>query len=394
MQNIGILQRPFFYDMAVDDNSIYFPMAFYNALCKGNLTNNQVNILAVFPETPSYEYCAYAGVFNFKNYLLFDPHKYNKNKYFLLYDCSRSKFIKLPNEDNSCSNSIYERNGKIYCVSRNTAQINVIDLQKLSVKCISCNKHISDNAQTYEMVKVDGMIYIPQNEKRIMVVFDLDREEFRYYDFPINIICIVTICYVDGEFWITQKNNKLYKWKMGEIEAHEVAEYPGNIKLFYKENIWFSHSFTYKETLWLFPCYTDAILNYNLLTNKFEKIEIMGEEESIDQVEEELKNGRGFATKYGRVHKCGDKVYFLSSKTRIFYELNLHTRNISRHIFKVNNNYNNQLYPPSVKGIMSEIYYTEGIKYLIKGWESGVVKDNMRKHLDKPIGKIINDYIC
>ena len=193
--------------------------------------------------------------------------------------------------------------------------------------------------------------------------------------------------------WITGKNNKLYKWKLCETKAHEVAEYPGNIKLFYKENIWFSHSFIYNDTLWLFPCYADAILKYNLLTNKFEKIEIMGEEESIDQIEEELKNGRGFASKYGRVYKCGNKVYFLSSKTRIFYELNLQTCEIIRHDFKVNNNYNGQIYPPSVKGIMSEMYYSGGIKCLIKGWKSGIVKDNMRKHPDNSFGKILHDYI-
>ena len=98
------------------------------------------------------------------------------------------------------------------------------------------------------------------------------------------------------------------------------------------------------------------------------------------------------AIKYSIVQKYDNKVFFLSSKTRILYELNLEDNSICRHILKVINIYNNQIYPSVENGIMLENNYTEGLKCLIKCQISDLKKITTQKSVGQTIYKTINDF--
>ena len=58
----NILQRPFFYDVAIEENTIFFPIMRFNALCKGSLINDEVEILNIFPDIPTYILCSYKRI--------------------------------------------------------------------------------------------------------------------------------------------------------------------------------------------------------------------------------------------------------------------------------------------------------------------------------------------
>lgn len=388
-----ILQRPFFYDAVVEQDVVYFPVNFYNALCKGNLITDQVEILTIFPKIPTYIYCAYKGIYKFKDYLLFSSHDSCERKDILLYDIKSSQFIRLPNklEITFDGGVVFECIDKIYFLSRSTAKINVIDVQEFTVRDVSYRGCVLDNARITELVKIDNLVYIPVNQKKVIFILDINSEKIRLCDFPANISFIATLCFSCGKFFITGESRKLYIWTLGEKMAYEREEFPADIKLFYNDNIWFRYSFIHQDVLWLFPFYATAILKYNLFTQKFEKVEIAGEEEgTIEQIDEEIQNGRCFASKYGIVRKYSNRVFFLSSKTRIFYELDLQTNIIVKHDFRVIHKYKDNIYP------LLETYYTgyrDGVEFLIENIKKNATNNYMGKKDDKLIGKAINNHI-
>ncbi len=207
------------------------------------------------------------------------------------------------------------------------------------------------------VAKVDNLIYIPVNQKKKMLIFNTKQEEFQYCDFPCNISLIATIYFYNDKFWITGETEKIYAWDINKTEAQEVINIPDDVELYYERNIWFGYSYIYNESLWLFPAFANTILKYDILTKKLDKFELAGEEESIEKIEEELTNGRPFAIKYGIVKRYKNRLFFLSSKTRIFYELDLFANNVYGHDLQMINVYNNQIYPPLANGIMSEANY-------------------------------------
>ena len=378
-------RRPFFYDWVVDNHMIYFSMCNYNALCRANLDNSQVEIIATLPDIPCEKGNEYFGIYQYKNYLLLGPLKSTSD--FLVYDILNSRFIKILSEGEKSfySSRVFEKGGFLYVVSAKTAEVNKIDLQNLSIKRIMCKQFFPDNAQINEIAKVDDLLYIPLNQEKKLLIFSMENENYRYCEFPINVSFISTIEFYGDKFWITGESKKLYVWNIGETKAQERANFPDDIKLFYPRNIWFGNSYIYNDCLWLFPAYADSILKYNIITNKMEKYEILGEEESAEQMEVEWENGRRFAAKYGIVKKHGSKVFFLSSKTKLFYQLDLLENHIDKYDFKMINIYNNQIYPP---GIMTEINF--GVDGLIRSVMRSSISVGIKK--EKMIGENIYNF--
>lgn len=353
---------PFFYDCIIEKNTIYFPMANYNAMCKADLENNEVDIIDIFPNIASDERTAYTGMFKYKNYFLFSQHP-KVGTGILVYNIIESKFSMLTSKDvRFYANDVFTFGEALYIVSKAKAEIYKVDFTDFSVKRIGYKIRLVENETNVgEVVRRGNYIFIPFNTNRIVLVFDMLTETFRFYEFPENIPVITTMSFFDDNWWITGVDKKIYVWNMEANTISENIDFPCNIKLFYSGETWFGNSFIYKNILWLFPVYADGILKYNILTKKLEKFGIPGEEE----MEGVLEDGRFFVSKYGMVRRLNSEVFFLSSKTRILYELNLETNDIQSHIFKVNNIYNGKLYPDYANGIVAESYYAQGIRNLM-----------------------------
>lgn len=389
----NILQRPFFYDVAIEENTIFFPIMRFNALCKGSLINDEVEILNIFPDIPTYILCSYKRIYKYKNFLLFVSYVDDDKRDFVLYDLAKSQFFNISNNfDTALMSPIYGKDECLYYICLQTTKIFKIDLKSHSVQCISSDEYIINNPQIRGIDRAGDFLYIPVHKKRIILVFNFLTEQITHYNFPSNVSKIQTLCQNEEKIWITTEDKKIYMWELGQVKAHEAAIFPDSVKLFYHEKIWFAKSFIDKNILWLFPTFADAILKYNILSNEFETLEIEGEEESAEKIEEDFSNGRCMAIKYSIVQKYDNKVFFLSSKTRILYELNLEDNSICRHILKVINIYNNQIYPPVENGIMLENNYTEGLKCLIKCQISDSKKIITQKSVGQTIYKTINDF--
>lgn len=381
-------QRHYFYDFALDGNEIYFSTGFYNALCRASLSNDQVEILKSFPDLPENRGLAYYGIYRLGEYLLLCP--FNDSDDFLLYDMKADTFRKLTNQGQIgfYSSAVWEKDNMLYIVSTRTTEIYKVNLQNFSVKMLSCKKYVTDNACINEIVRLENLLYIPLNQKGIMLIFDIEKEEFTYFRYPQNVSFVATLCYYDGKFWTTGKDRKILKWQANESVASEVAKFPDDVTLLAKDGSWFGRSYIYNNILWLIPNCSDSILKYNFLTEQFEKIDIAGEEESVEQLEEEMKHGRYMRSKYNAIKKYENKVFFLSPKTRIFYEMNLETGNVCRHDFCVNNIYNGRIYPSPANGVALEQSYANGLECLISYIEKE--KANQKEINDEVIGKTIH----
>lgn len=384
-------QRHFFYDFALAGNEIYFSTGVYNALCRANLSNDQVEVLKTFPDIPENRGLAYYGIYRLNEYILLCP--YNGSDDFLLYDMKADTFRKLTNHGQISfySGAVWEKDKMLYIVSGKTAEIYKVNPQNFSVKLLSCKKYVTDNACISEIVRLEDLLYIPFNQKGIMLIFDIEKEEYTHFPYPENVSNVATMCYYDGKFWTTGKDRKILKWQADERVASEVAEVPNDVTLLAEGCNWFGRSCIYNNILWLIPNCSDSILKYNFLTEQIEKVEIAGEEESVEQLEEELKHGRYMNSKYNAIKRCGNNVFFLSPKTRIFYEINLDTGNVARHDFCVKNIYNGRIYPSPANGVAFEQSYANGLECLISYIEKE--NSNQKEINDELIGKTIHCYI-
>ena len=89
------IRRPFFYDMIMDNNNVYFSLAQYNALCQASLVDDQIEIINTFPNMPAYKWRGYVGVYKLQERLLLSSAEQEDN--LLLYDLSNESFSRIIN---------------------------------------------------------------------------------------------------------------------------------------------------------------------------------------------------------------------------------------------------------------------------------------------------------
>ncbi len=354
-----ILSRAFYYGCVIEDDTVYFSLANYNAVCRAKYMQNHLEILDVFPNVKADARRPYPGIYKHENRLIFFPTINEKNE-IMVYNIADRTFTGIKNnKDLDCNNvarQIFEYDKNIYFISTLTGEINRINMDELSidnvVPAVCSGKTVIVGEVT---VYKDDMIFYPVNSKKILCSFSLHNEEFKYYEYPENVSYIATLCFNNDELWITGTDRKLYVWKAGAETADPCSEFPSDLQLFYNDDKnatpYFFSSFVYKDCLWLFPDYCDKILNYNLVSGQFSILEISGEEEKAGK-----EKGRFFMHKYAFVKKFDDKAYFLSAKTRILYELCLETNEISKHSFNSEGKYKDEIYPKSIEGAVMERY--------------------------------------
>lgn len=360
------LRRPFFYDMLMDHNDIYFSLSQYNALCRGSLINDQIEIIDTFPNMSTYEWRRCVGVCKLKERLLFSSSEKNDN--ILMYDLSNGKFSEIINNKKIYfySYHAFEYKDDLYIVSSDTAEIFKIESEKLITRNFDNHQNILQDAEIEIPIRVENRIYISVNKKRELLVFDLEKEVYESFPFPHIISRICTMCYHSGRLFIAGFDRMVYAWNIYDGKVDVIASVPDHVKLYYSVEVYFSHSLIYNNVLFLFPGFADAILMVDIFTGQVETLEISGEEESAEKIDWELRHGRFFPVKYNIVQKQGRRVFFRSSKTRLLYELDLQTNEIIKHDFKIRNIYQNQIYPPAENGILIENYYMDGVRILME----------------------------
>ncbi len=356
------MKNYFFYNFDIEENEIYFPMATYNAFCKGNLSNDVVDIIGVFPDIPVEERAAYTGCYKAKEFVIFFPN-IRSTKDILVYNTIQKNYFTLKSVKNMVASNwtVFEKNNYYYAVSVVGRIVLKLDLQKRVVETIMHSEFPEmDIYMDSAILRLGECVYIPYNHRKFMLIFDLEKEEFRKIDYPINLSHISSICYSSGLLWLTGEERKIYSWNMEENTANVVAEFPNNVQQYFADRVWFKHSFVYDNVLWLFPRSANVILKYNLLLNEFEQMTLPGEEE--DGTHEE---GRFVISKYENVKRCGDTVFFWSSKTRILYELDLLTNNIAKHSFFIKCSYKGKPYPLQKQGVLKEDRYINSLENLV-----------------------------
>lgn len=377
---VSSLRRPFFYDMAIDDRSIYFFLMQYKVLCRANLDDDKVQIINNFSDTIFDESERYIGIYKIKNYLLLGPRE--KTDDLILYDILNSKVSKIINSEkiNFYSFNVFDFKDSFYIISIETANIIKVSINSSSMKTIENHEEILNNAQIGIPVRIKDLIYIPINKIRKMMIFNMDKEEFSSVLYPNSILSIFSMAYNKGILYVTGSDKKIYGWNIYDNEICMISDIPKDLKLFYIADIWFLHSFVYRDILFLFPCFADKILMYYIGTREIKTLELSGEEESIEGVYKELKNGRVFPAKYSIVQRQDEKVFFRSSKTRILYELDLQTGIILKHYLYIDNIYKDRIYPPAIDGVMLEKYYTDGLDTIIQAIEERRNSNILKKY--------------
>lgn len=377
-RKVNVSQLSLFPDYVIEDDMIYFPLANYNALCRGNLLNNNVEIIQTFPDAKADQRYICIGIYKMESYLL--CYIYG-SKDIIVYDILRHDFSKLfcNKEIDFNSDTVFEKNDYIYIVSSRVLEIYKIDLQKKSIQGFTCDKYTSDDVQMGRIVRNGNYIYIPLYSEKIMITFELEKEEFEWYSYPENVSVIYNVACRNKELWIIGEDRKIYKWNIKDGKAGVCAEFPEDIELHISE-IRYLFTFINRDILWMFPPLKErAIIKYNILTKQFKLVKISGEE---------MQNYT-----YGceTVKNIGNKAFWLSTQERILYEVDLITSNIQKHYFTIANIYNGQLYPPPVDGKMFDENYINAFEVMMKV----IMEYNMHSMEKKriKIGEAINEYI-
>ena len=119
MEQIYKYELPFFYDCVIENNKIYFPLADFNALCEGDLTNDQISILDVFPDTPLNKSISFPGIYKHGDNMLFTSYK-NCDNDILMYNMRQHKYFKFSNKDGLLlySDTVFKKDDNIYIISK------------------------------------------------------------------------------------------------------------------------------------------------------------------------------------------------------------------------------------------------------------------------------------
>ena len=239
------IRRPFFYDMIMDNNNVYFSLAQYNALCQASLVDDQIEIINTFPNMPAYKWRGYVGVYKLQERLLLSSAEQEDN--LLLYDLSNESFSRIINNKKISfySFQVFDYKENFYIVSADTAEIVKIETEGLEMRTFDNHEQVLKDAETGISVRLGNRIYIPVNKKKILLAFDLEKEEYESFSFPSNISQIFTMSYHDSRFFISGLDRRVYAWKLFDEKADEIAGIPEYVKPFYVGNVSFSHSLIY-----------------------------------------------------------------------------------------------------------------------------------------------------
>ena len=320
--------------------------------------------------------------------MLFTSYK-NCDNDILMYNMRQHKYFKFSNKDGLLlySDTVFKKDDNIYIISKTKATIYKFNLKNYSFEYIGGVKGIEKNTPAVELMQIDDLIYLPINPKRQFLIFDLKTEKYEFCRYPDNISVILTLCHGNGNIWITGDDRKIYTWNIENRTACECSQFPEDIYLFFQNESYFENSFVDNNILWLFPGHANAILKYNIITQHFENFKIPGEEENINIKQKK----RFFTTKYRYIKKNGNKVFFLSSKTRVLYELDLNTQELYRHYFCFHNIFHNCFYPTLDKQVIVEGDWLAGLRSMIQIVKE--IKRNDKYDKQKQAGVKIYQYL-
>jgi len=356
------MKNYFFYNYDIEDNEIYFPMATYNAFCKGDLSNDEVDIGGNFPDISIETRAAYIGCYKAKEYVVFFPGIKTTTDIFVYNTIKKECFTLKKIENLVTANwAVFEKNNYYYVVSQMGGDMLRLDLEKRAVETFVHSEFPErDVYMDSAILRLGDCIFIPYSHRKFILIFDMEKEEFRKIDYPFNVSYMSSICFADNKLWLTGDDRKIYSWNMEEDKANVVAVFPDNVERYFFDRAWFKHSFVYDNVLWLFPRSANMILKYNLLKDEFEQVILAGEEEDGTR-----QRGRFVFAKYENVKRCGNIVFFWSSKTRILYELDLLTDCIKEHSFFINGLYEQMSCLMRSQGALKEDGYIGSLENLI-----------------------------
>lgn len=379
MNNIThTLPFSFFTDLVIEGDIIYCPLANYNAVCKGNLANNQLEIIDILPGIAEDKGYACTGIYKIGNNLLL--YEYDGDGSWV-YDILGHKFSKLSDDKNLVflSDTVFEKEDYLYIVSIRTAEVYKFDLQKHFLQSFTCKESVPDNVQMGNIIRHNDWIYIPLYHEKKMLIFDLDKEKYECYQYPENISGSYNLAYRGDELWIIGEDRKIYTWNIKEGKADLRAEFPDEIEQYISEPRYVL-TFIDKNALWIFPA-SDKIIKYDIQKKRFEILKIC-EEESEE---------RQYTGGYDIVKNINDKAFLLSSQKRVLYEIDLLTNDIQKHYFPIVNTFNGRLYPIPTDGKMLEKNYFDMIDALVKSIEA--YNENSAIVNQGIVGKKINEYL-
>lgn len=358
------IRKPFFYDCVVDDEKIYFPLANYNALCSTNIQSGLTEIIDFFPNEKN-EPLLYCGIYRLNNKLLLSP--YMGKSGLLLYDLEEKTFspididIKDKKIINFRGNRVvhYKDDLFVFCFVPVILKINLSNKKIQYIKYPQLN---TDKNVIGQITCRDQKVYISCSVRNIIFIFDLQNESFRYEYLANTINGINTIAIDGNNLWMTGKKKEVLMWNTENNTINCFREFPQRFcKIYDIDEGLFSDSILFENQLFLIPLYANMIVKFDIDKTAMEEIFIPDEEEDENSLR---KKGRFFYAKYNLVKRVDENLFFISSKTKNIYILNMRSSEIT--ILKTKliqcKEYQKEILS---KDIIREEYFTNGLKDFI-----------------------------
>lgn len=355
------LKKCFFYDCAIENDTIYFPMANYNALCRADLKKGKCEIIDIFPDEDNSK-LLHCGIFKVDNYLLISVSR-GKNR-FLIYDLGENKFNVI--QTNGIDKSWLEFTGNqvviygdyLYIFPYKLVVLKV-NISSLTAQYIKYPNILPEDDSLGQVLRVNDIVYLPLMNNNIIYTFDLRNESFDKICLNIDINGIATIEFDGNIFWLTGKNRGLYAWNKDSNVVTKYDRFPkGFGRIIDCEYNWFSYSIYFENYLYLIPAYANMIVRYDIKNQEMQEVHISNEEESEETIR---RPGRFFWAKYLKAKRINNKILLVSSKTKKIYILDMHTQKIEKIDLDL---YQDMSYKRTILelGIVKEEIYTNGLK--------------------------------
>ena len=367
------VKKCFFYDCAIDNDTIYFPMANYNALCKANIRNGLGEIIDIFPNEDN-QSLLHCGIYKADNYLLISVYK-GKNR-LLIYDVCEKNFEVIHTDGiekswlNFTGNQIVSYGSYLYIFPYRLVVLK-INMNKFTAEYFTYPDIKPEEDTLGQVLRVKNKVYLPLMNRNIIYTFDLENETFNKVCLEIDINGIATIEFDGNDFWLTGKNRGLFSWNKEKSLYTRFDIFPkGFGKIIDCEYNCFSDSIYFENYLYLIPAYANMIVRYDIKNKKMHEIYVSDEEENEKTIKQP---GRFFWAKYRMAKRINDKIILLSSKTKHMYILDMRTQKMEKIDLDL---HQDMSYKRKILGLgsINEDVYTNGledyIKVLIEGDEN------------------------
>lgn len=213
--------RHTFQDFVIIENKIWFSSSVMNGIFCADIDGGHAELIAVFPKDELFQFRLYTGIYAYEDCLIFIPHNADQ---FCVYNISKRSFSYLkPPIGRS------KRKGRIYITMQWNEKIFIFNDYMNDMVILNTNEYTFQTCPIPANIRkkisrfwgagciVDDRAYMVV--ENLLVIVYLERNEIALQEIGEQGTQFTVITCNKNQFWITDCENQLYLYQLGERKA-------------------------------------------------------------------------------------------------------------------------------------------------------------------------------